>query len=103
MILKALTNGSITGTGTVTVDSGILGGILITTDNSAQGTVILRRDDDSGKQIIEIKTVTTMFISGPFSMESTNDLYYSISGTGCEAQLFEPSFLIPGTNVQEAH
>ncbi len=89
MILKALTNGSVVDTGTVKIESYIVGGILITTDNSAQGTVILRRDDASGKQIIEIKTVTSMWISGPFSMEGTNDCYYSVSGTGCEAQLFE--------------
>ena len=61
MILKALTNGSVTATGVVVVGSQIMGGVLITTDNSAQGTVILSRDEAYGKQIIEIKTGTTMF------------------------------------------
>ena len=89
MILKALTNGSVTSTGTVVVGSQIIGGVLITTDNSSQGTVILRRDDASGKQIIEIKTVTSMFISGPFSLEGTEVCFYSVSGAGCEAQLYE--------------
>ena len=89
MLLKAITNGSVTGTGTVTCDSYILGGILITTNNTDLGTVILRRDGAAGKQIIEIKTVTSMFISGPFSMEGTQSVYHSVTGTGCEAQLFE--------------
>lgn len=89
MLLKALTNGSVTSTGTLQVDSGIVGGILITTDNTNQGTVIVRRENDEGKQIIEIKTVTTLFISGPFSLEQSTKLYHNVSGTGCEAQFYE--------------
>ena len=89
MLIKAITNGSVTSTGTVECESQIVGGVLITTDNTNQGTVILRRDDASGKQIIEIKTVTSMWISGPFSMEGTSALYHAVSGTGCEAQLYE--------------
>jgi hypothetical protein len=89
MLLQAITNGSVTGTGTITASSGIVGGVLITTDNVNQGTVILRRDDASGKQIIEIKTITTLWVSGPFSMEATTDVYHDVSGTGCEAQIYE--------------
>ncbi|MCP4451605.1 MAG: hypothetical protein GY809_09105 [Planctomycetes bacterium] len=89
MLLKAITNGSVTSTGTVTCESGIVGGVLVTTDNTNQGTVILRRDTSGGKQIIEIKSVTSMWIAGPFSMEETDQLYYSVTGTGCEAQLYE--------------
>jgi len=89
MLVKTLTNGSVDGTGTLTCDSGVIGGILITTDNTNQGTVILRRDSSTGKQIIEIKTVTSMWISGPFSMEGTNKAYHNVSGTGCEAQFYE--------------
>ena len=87
--MKAITNGSVTGTGTVNCESQIVGGVLITTDNTNQGTVILRRDDASGKQVIEIKTVTSIWVSGPFSMEGTASLYHSVTGTGCEAQLYE--------------
>lgn len=89
MLLKAITNGSVAGTGTVICPSTIIGGILITTDNSTVGTVILRRDDVNGKQIIKIATATTMFISGPFSMEETDSVYHSVTGSGCAAQLYE--------------
>jgi hypothetical protein len=66
-----------------------VGGILITTNNTNQGTVLLHRDDASGAQIIDIATVTSMWITGPFSMEGTTSLYYSVSGTGCAAQFYE--------------
>lgn len=89
MLLKALTNGSVTGTGTLDVESRIVGGILITTDNSTQGTVRIRRDNAEGKQIQEVKTVTSMWISGPFSMEGTNKVFFDVSGNNCEAQFYE--------------
>ena len=89
MLLKAITNGSVTSTGTVTCESGVIGGILITTDNTNQGTVILRMDGSGGKQVIEIKTVTSMWVSGPFWFEETDQVYHAVSGTNCEAQLYE--------------
>ncbi len=89
MLLRALTNGSVTGTGTLDVKSFIVGGILITTDNSTQGTVRIRRINAEGKQIIEVKTVTSMWVSGPFSMEEAKNLYYEVSGNNCEAQFYE--------------
>lgn len=89
MILKRLTNGAVDSTGSVTVESKILGGVLITTDNTNAGTVVLRRDDGSGAQILDISTVTTMFITAPITMEGTDTLHYTVSGTGCAVQLYE--------------
>ena len=93
MLLKVLTNGDVSGTGTVQCGSnegsGILGGILITTDNSTLGVVSIKRNDTNGKEIIKISTKTTMWINGPFSMEGTNNVFYNISGSGCSATLYE--------------
>ena len=89
MVLRKLTNGAVTSTGTVTVQSGILGGVLITTNNTNAVTVVCHRDDASGQQILDISTVTAMFITGPFDMEQTQSLYYSVSGTGGAAQFYE--------------
>ncbi len=89
MLLKVLTNTSIDGTGSVNCESRILGGILITTDNSAVGTVIIKRNNSSGKEIIKIATATTMWINGPFSMEGTTTVYFDVSGTGCKVHLYE--------------
>ena len=89
MLLKAINNGGVTSTGTVTCESKILGGILITTDNTNAAGIILRRDTSGGKQIIDISTITTMWISGPFSLEETDQLYYAVTGTGAAVQLYE--------------
>ena len=96
MELRALTNGAVTGTGTLTIgntgnakDSGKFGGVLITTDNTNQGTVKIQRNDSNGKTIFDIDTVTTMWIAGPFSTEGADSIYYTVSGTGCEATIYE--------------
>jgi len=89
MLLKALTNGAISGTGEVTVKSLKIGGILVTTDNSAQGTVILKRNDTNGKRIFDITTTTTIWVGAPFSTEETETVYFDVSGAGCQAQIYE--------------
>ena len=89
MLLRAITNGAITGTGEITVKSFKIGAVLITTDNSNAATVILRREDASGKPIFDIQTVTTIWVAGPISTEDTTTNHYTISGTSAEAQLYE--------------
>ena len=89
MIITALNDGSVLGTGTVTVDSGILGGVLITTDGTNAVTVILKRDDNDGKVIFQLVTDSTQFIKAPISLEDTTQLYYDVAGTGAAAQLFQ--------------
>ena len=88
-LLKALTQDKVSGTGTLTVESMIFGGVLITTDNSTLGTVEIRRDNSQGKVLQGITTATSMWINGPFSMEGTDQLYYSVTGSGCEVFLYE--------------
>ena len=89
MLLKAINNGAVTSTGTVTCESTVMGGVLITTDNTNAGTVLVHRVGSGGKQILDISTITTMWITGPFSLEESDQLYYSVSGTGCSAQFYE--------------
>ncbi len=89
MKLRKLTAGRISGTGTIFVESYTIGGVLISTDNTNAAAVTLRRNNATGAQIIDISTITSMWITGPFDLEGTNDLYYSISGTGATAQLYE--------------
>jgi hypothetical protein len=89
MQLRALTNGAVTSTGTLYVQSGTVGGLLITTNNTNAAVVTLRRDDANGKQLIYISTITTMWITAPITMEETTTLYYSVSGTGASAQIYE--------------
>lgn len=89
MILRALTNGSVTSTGTLTCQSGVFGGVAITANGTNDATIAIHRDDASGKQIFEIVTKQPLFCSGPFWMEDTTSLYYSVTGTGAAAQIYE--------------
>jgi hypothetical protein len=87
MILKTISNGNITGTGTVDVESRKLGGVLITTDGTNAAVIILSNDTSTGEQVFDISTKQPLFVSAPISC--SNRLYYNISGTGAAAQLFE--------------
>ena len=89
MLIKALTDGRVSGTGSLTVGSGILGGILITTDGVTAVTVLAKRVNSGGKTIVSVTTAIPMFIAGPFSLEDSDTVYYSVSGTGGEAQFYQ--------------
>lgn len=93
MLLKALTDGSVTATGTFTTQSsyqgGILGGVLITADGTNAATVTVQKDDSNGKTIFKLVTKSPILIKAPISLEGTRTAYYSVSGTGGAAQFFE--------------
>ena len=89
MVLRKLSNGRISGTGTIQCKSFILGGVLISTNNTNAAAVQIRRDDVNGKLLFDISTITSMFATAPISTEGTQTLYYSITGTGGSAQLYE--------------
>ena len=89
MILRALTNGAITGTDTLSVQSGIVGGVLITADGTNNAVVEVRRVDSSGKEIINITTKIPLWITGPFHLEGSQAAYVSVTGTGAAVQVYE--------------
>jgi hypothetical protein len=89
MLIKALTNGRISGTGTAIVASGMLGAVLISTDGTNAAVVTVQRNDASGKAVFSISTKTPLFVAGPISLEEADVAYYSITGTGAAAQLYE--------------
>jgi hypothetical protein len=90
VLLKAIGNdGSLTGTGTLTCESRIMGGVLITADGTNNATVIARRLNSAGKIVFKIVTKSPLFTTGPIGLEDTQALYYDVSGTGAAAQFFE--------------
>lgn len=97
MILRPLTEGTVAGTGTLTVKSRILGGVLISTNNTNAVTVVIRTNDSSGYQVFDLSTLSPGFHIAPIRLEgpdgsnvkATETLYYDISGTGGSAQLYE--------------
>lgn len=89
MLLRALFDGSITAPASAKIGSGILGGVLITTDGTNAAVVIVRRVDSNGKQVFKLSTKTPLFIKGPIGLEGVSDAYCDVSGTGAAAQFYE--------------
>ena len=91
MILKSLTDGSIAGTGFLEIQSGIFGGALITADGTNAAVVTIAESSEKyekdGLAIFEVSSKTPIAPFAPY--KSSRWVYYSITGTGGAAQLFE--------------
>jgi len=87
--LKDLTSGAVSGTGTVNLTKGsrTFGGVMLSTDGTNLGTVVIRKESVSGEKILEFSSISSIFIPAPFDASDT--IYYSITGTSVTAQLFE--------------
>jgi hypothetical protein len=83
VILKALTDGGVTSTDTLTCASGLFG-VLISTDATNAATVTVQRVGSGGKTVFDCH-----FVVGPISLEDSTALYYSVSGTGATAMFYE--------------
>ena len=91
MKLKPLTNGAISGTGTVEMEGVVFGGAQLHTDDINQGTIVVRKNNSTGDIVFTANckiNVTGSDCRAPI-MAGVNVLYYSITGTGFTAQLFE--------------
>ncbi len=89
MILKAINDGKVSSTGSMTVESGMIGGILVTTDGNNAAVITIQRNDSSGKKVFDISTLSPGMITVPLTLEDTTTAYYSVTGTGASAQFFE--------------
>lgn len=89
MVLRSITDGSISGTQTLTIPSTIVGGVLITADGTNNATVSIRKESSTGKEIIDIVTKVPLWIAGPFSLEGASQAHVTVSGTGALAQIYE--------------
>ena len=89
MLLKAINNGAVAGTATVTCESGVLGGVLVTTDGTNAAVITVQKDTAAGKKVFDISSLVPVFIKAPMTLEGTTSMYYSVTGTGAKAQFFE--------------
>ena len=87
MLLRAKTDGSISGTGTISMASPILGGVLITADGTNAATIIVRKTNSAGERIFHVVTKQPIWVGAP--VEAAGQIYYDISGTGASAQIYE--------------
>ncbi len=78
-----------TGTGTLTVPSGILGAVLISADSSTAAVVKLRKDNSSGEIVYQVSTKAPLFTAGPIRIDS-QALYYDVTtGSDGAIQVYE--------------
>jgi hypothetical protein len=87
MILKPITSGSISGVGLIACQSKLLGGVLISVDGTNAGTVVVRKDSETGDVVFHMVAFRPVFCGNPIL--ASDILYYSITGTGCTAMLYE--------------
>lgn len=88
MLLRPLSAGKISGTGTLDLTHGqALGGVVISTDGTNAAAVILRKTNASGEKIFDISTKTPLAALAP--MEAAATVYYDITGTGASAMIYE--------------
>lgn len=88
MQLKALTDGAVSGSDIIDLPNRLFGGVLISTDGTNPVTVTIRAGDANGKRIFMSSSLSPAFIAAPFNAEA-NRIYYTVSGTGGSAQLYE--------------
>ena len=94
MNLRTLTDGRVAGTGTLTLQGshnpgGKLGAVLISTDGTNAAVVTVQRSDASGLTLFSMSTKTPIDVQMPIDSQGTSTLYFSVTGTGAEAQFYE--------------
>ena len=83
-----ISNGTVTGTGTITLDGSYLfGGVDLNTDGTNAGTVVIRDNNDTGTILLDTSSVSGKTIIAPF-LAPSGQVYYSVSGTGADAMLY---------------
>ena len=86
--LATLTDGAIAGTGTIELSGYVFGGVDINADGTNAAVVVIRDQDATGVILLDSSTISGKTIFGPFRAPS-GKIYYSISGTGATATLYE--------------
>jgi len=88
MMLRALTGEKVTGTGTLDLTRKLLGGIVLSADGTNAAAVVIRKDSSSGDIIFDLSAKQPGYYLG-WPIEAADRIYYSISGTGAFAQIYE--------------
>lgn len=85
--IRAASN-AITGTGTVSINSKVLGGYKLNADGTNLATLTIRDNDVSGKILYSTKTTVGEKVTEPVDL-SNKQVYYDVSGTNADLQIFE--------------
>lgn len=84
-----LTSASVTSTGSVdlTTSESVFGGFDLSCNGTNLGTLVIRDSDASGRILVNTSSVSGKVAYGPMPCSGT--IYYSVSGTGASAFLYE--------------
>jgi len=87
--IKPLSTNTVTSTGTISLSVGhMFGGFNLNCDGSNQGTIVIRNENASGTILATAKSITGSNFIAPIEAVS-GIVYYSVSGTGADAFLYE--------------
>lgn len=82
-----ITADTVTGTGTITLTDETFGGFDLNCDGTNAGTLIVRDTNASGRILVKTSSVTGKIAYAPIPCSGA--IYYSVSGTGASAFLYE--------------
>jgi len=89
MILREISAGKISGTGTLTIGRNMtVGGIVISADGTNNAAVVLRVLNVTGDIKFDMTTKNSLSVFAPIYIGNST-VYYSITGTGATAELYE--------------
>lgn len=86
--VRPLSNGTLTGTGTLNLEGYLFGGVDLNSDGTNAGVVIIRDGSSTGTILLDTSSVVGKTIIAPFRCPS-QIVYYDISGIGADAMLYE--------------
>lgn len=86
MLLTPITDGRVSGIGTLIMSTGVLGGVMITADGTNDAVVVIRNNGPDGRKIFHLSTKNSIFVGAPIAC--CKEVYYDISGTGASAQIY---------------
>jgi hypothetical protein len=91
-MFRAISNGAVSGSDFIKLNvPAVFGGVVVTLDGTNAGTVKIYRSDgttkDTGKCLLSFsgKSAVPLLMEG----EQADFIWYTISGTGASAQIFE--------------
>ena len=86
--VRPLTNGTVTGSDTISLDSKLFGGFDLNCDGTNEGTLVVRDNDGSGTILVDTGSITGKTVIAPFRAPS-GQIHYTVAGTGADAMLYE--------------
>jgi hypothetical protein len=86
--IKPITDGAIAGTGSIDLDGNIFGGFILNADGTNSASIEIRINDSAGEVLVDANSTISEAVFAPFRATSGR-IYYSISGTGASASLYE--------------